>query len=197
MKLKKLPVALIVIFLLLATVLFAWNIYNQKNCYDAKCRIPKFISKLKQVEVYEKNKNRFRALYSDQIKKVRLDIQTNINHSRAQELFRSRQASLESLFEERPATYPGTISRQTTCQQKYKPVVTKSDQNDAEITIANNMMFTDRFTMGACLDDLLPNKGFIAWYWCENTNTFYQIEALSPKDNDQTEEIISQLGCSN
>ena len=197
MKLKKLPVGLILIFLLLATVFFSWIIYNQKNCYDAKCRIPEFLSKLKQSEVYEKSKNRFRALYSDQIKKVRLDVQTNINHSRAQELFKSRQASLESLFEDRPAAYPGTISRQTTCQQKYKPVIAKINQNDVDITIANNMMFTDRFTMGACLDDLLPNKGFIAWYWCENSDTFYQIEALSPKDNNQTEELVSKLSCSN
>lgn len=197
MNLRKLSVVLVLIFILLAVGFFAWNIYNQKNCYDAKCRIPKFLSDLKRVEVYEKNKNRFRALYSKQTEKVRLDVQTNINDSRAQELYKGRQASLESLFEDRPAAYPGTISRQTTCQQKYKPVIAKINQNDVDITIANNMMFTDRFTMGACLDDLLPNKGFIAWYWCENSDTFYQIEALSPKDNNQTEELVSKLSCAN
>lgn len=197
MNLKKLSVVLVLIFILLAMGFFAWNIYNRKNCYDAKCRVPKFLSNLKQIEIYEKTKDRFRALYSGQIGKVRLDLKSNVSNLQVQELFENRKASLESLFEERPATYPGTISRQTTCQQKYKPVIEKINQNNVEVTIAKNIMFTDRFTIGACVDDLLPNKGFIAWYWCQNTNTFYQVEALSPKDNDQTEELISKLGCSN
>lgn len=195
MKLKKLPVALIVIFLLLATVLFAWNIYNQKNCYDAKCRIPKFLSQLKQSEIYENNKNRFRALYSNQTEKVRIDIKTNINDSLAQELFKSRQTSLESLFEERPATYPGVISRQTTCQQKYKPVIENINQNNIDIIVAKDIMFTNRFTVGACVDDLLPNKGFIAWYWCPRIKSFYQVEYLQPKTNNEEKIFLSAISC--
>ena len=196
MKLKKLPIALILISLLWTTVFFAWNIYNQKNCYDAKCRIPKFLSKLKQSEIYENNKNRFRALYSNQTEKVRLDVQTNINHSRAQELFKSRQASLESLFEDRPATYPGTISRQTGCQQKYKPLIENINQNNIDIIVAKDIMFTNRFTVGACVDDLLPNKGFITWYWCPSIKTFYQVEYLQPKTNNEEKIFLSAISCS-
>ncbi len=104
--------------------------------------------------------------------------------------------ALNALFEDRVSAYPGQASKEISCNQKYKPVIEKIAQNGTEIILARGM-FTDRFTMGACVDDLLPYSGFIAWYWCPKTNILNQVEVISPKENDKKEIILSSLSCPN
>ena len=169
---------------------------RKDNCQSAKCNIPEVLKRFKLSETYEDKPNRFRGLYENDNHKVRIDIQAKISQSQAGEIVRGREMALNALFEDRVSAYPGQISREITCSEKYKPMIEKIDQNGTETTLAKGL-FTDRFTMGACVDDLLPNEGFIAWYWCSKTNTLNQVEVIGPKENDKTESILSSLGCSN
>lgn len=197
------PVYLIVLSILSVTVFgiyyFRPDIYSllrQQNCQSAKCNIPILLKQFKLSETYEDKPDRFRGLYENTDSKVRIDVQNKISQSKAEEIIRGREMSLHALFEDRLSAYPGQVSREITCSQKYKPMIEKIDQNGTEIILAKGL-FTDRFTIGACVDDLLPNKGFIAWYWCSKTSTLSQVEVINPKENDITDKILSSLGCSN
>lgn len=173
-----------------------YSLVRQQNCQSAKCDIPEFLKQFKSTETYEDKPSKFRGIYENIDGKVRIDIQTEISQSQAKETTNLRIMALNALFEDRVSAYPGQVSREITCSQKYKPVIEKIDQNGTEITLVKGL-FTSRFTMGACVDDLLPNKGFIAWYWCSKTKILNQVEVISPKENDKTEIILSSLGCSN
>lgn len=169
---------------------------RQENCQSTKCDIPEVLKRSKLSETYEDKPNRFRGLYENADSKVRIDIQARISQSQSGEIINLRIMALNALFEDRVSAYPGQVSREIACSQKYKPIIEKISQNNTEITLAKGL-FTDRFTMGACVDDLLPYRGFIAWYWCSKTNTLNQVEVIGPKKNDKTDEILSSLGCSN
>lgn len=173
-----------------------YSLVRQQNCQSAKCDIQEVLKQFKLSETYEDKPDRFRGLYTNGDSKVRIDVQIKITQLRAEEITRERVMALNALFEDRLSAYPGQVSRKITCGEKYKPVIEKITQDNTEITLAKGL-FTDRFTMGACVDDLLPYKGFIAWYWCSKTNTLYQIETIAPKENGETEAVLSSLGCVN
>ena len=173
-----------------------YSLVLQQNCQSAKCNIPEILKQFKLSETYEDKPSRFRGIYENINGKVRIDIQTEISQPQAKETTNLRIMALKALFEDKVSAYPGQVSRQISCNEKYKPVIEKINQNGTEIILAKGL-FTDRFTMGACVDDLLPYKGFIAWYWCSKTNTLSQVEAISPKENDETDQVLSSLSCSN
>lgn len=195
------PIYLIILLTVIGSGLYFSRsvipLLNQKeNCRPSVCSVPTFLKQFKLTEAYENTPDRFRGLYTNGDSKVRIDVQIKITQLRAEEITRERVMALNALFEDRLSAYPGQVSRKITCGEKYKPVIEKITQDNTEITLAKGL-FTDRFTMGACVDDLLPYKGFIAWYWCSKTNTLYQIETISPKENGETEAVLSSLGCVN
>ncbi|MBI5356112.1 hypothetical protein HZB78_00670 [Candidatus Collierbacteria bacterium] len=183
------------IYFIIAITIAVGGLYFYRSI-NTEQSIPPFLRQFKLVEAYEDTQNRFRGLYVSDDNKIRVNIQNKISKSQAQEITNLRIMALNALFEDKVSAYPGQISKEISCNQKYKPEIEKIAQNDTEITFAKGL-FTDRFTMGACVDDLLPNKGFIAWYWCSQTNTLNQVEMISPKENDKIETILSSLGCSN
>lgn len=87
--------------------------------------------------------------------------------------------TINALYANALSPYPGEISDEIMCPEKFKP-----EFHTRQTPWLNYSYFTlfatDRFTYGACTEDLVKYKSILAWTYCSKKNTFYRFEFFIP-----------------
>lgn len=187
-----------IISIIFAILVFISTIFFLKNkkCTKVKCLIFNHGTEFVLSDTYEDNSSTFRALYqqgSDTF--LRIESKSMIEKSDSVKLLASKISHLSDIFENSISPYPGEISVQTSCADKYKPKFNPSDRLPYFIGYLN-----DRLQFGSCSEDQAKNQGAIGFLYCPNQKRFFQIEYIIgiQKNEDKTSQIkefIESIKC--
>lgn len=191
-KFKILSAFFIVVIIIVLSVIFIKN----KKCVGLKCLILNQSSDFVISDIYENTPSIFRALYQQSPNSfLRIEIKSAIEKNDSEKLLSSKINHLSDIFENSISPYPGEISVQTSCADKYKPKLTQSNRLPYFIGYLN-----DRLQFGSCSEDQAKNQGAIGFLYCPNQKKFYQIEYIVPvqSNEDKTNQIknfIEAIDC--
>ncbi|GMQ95198.1 MAG: hypothetical protein BMS9Abin13_310 [Patescibacteria group bacterium] len=118
-----------------------------------------------------------RAERGEEILKIK--ILKNYTKEEADEYIRGKMLLFNGLFEQQLPPYPEFLTRQTGCDQKYKPVEIETRYGTYHVTYAGA-----RFGYGICADDLIEYRASLGFFYCPARNTLFKVEYFIPKDKD-------------
>lgn len=192
-KFKKISLFFILPIIVL-TIFFLKNI----KCTGISCLIFNQKSKFVISDTYEDNSSIFRALYHQNNDVfLRLEVKSNIEEVDASKLLSSKTSHLSDIFENSISPYPGELSVNIACADRYRPKLISSSRWSYFIGYLN-----DRLQFGSCSEDQIQNQGAIGFLYCPNQKKFFQIEYIVSveKDEDkapQIKELMDSLSCKN
>lgn len=142
-------------------------------------------------------------LNSEENKVLKIEAITGIDKASADLLLEDEALTVKALYEAALSPYPGEISNQIVCNERFKPVFGTAE---AKLNFSYFALFaTDRLTYGACSEDLVKYKAILAWAYCEKKKTLYRFELFAPLKPAQPESqrpqpdanlgLITNLGC--
>lgn len=146
------------------------------------------------------------ALLNPQENKVlKIEAITGIGKASAGLLLEDEALTVKALYEAALSPYPGEISNQIVCNERFKPVFGTAE---AKLNFSYFALFaTDRLTYGACSEDLVKYKAILAWAYCEKKKTLYrfelftqaQLKSAQPESQQPQQDanlgLITNLGC--
>ena len=127
----------------------------------------------------DKNFTRFTATNGSAILKV--GHARGIDVAKARQYIDEKRFGIESLYRSMPSPYPETITRTIECPDEFKPAfnMTESEHQDSFIYV---LYATERFTYGACSDDLIKYRAIFYLAYCREGNEIYNIELFMHPD---------------
>lgn len=192
-------------FLLLSAVILivgSFIVVNNKRaiCAITHCDLPRLPDGFSRITTYQDTLTRFQAIYRRSDDVLQIDIQRKIPEDDARKLIDSKIELITNLYEKRFVAYPDVISNEIVCFDSYRPIVGETNNQDSRIYYLIGLA-TNRFTFGACSDDLITYKALVAWYWCSGSNSLIQLEFMIPKNSPDADSIIQttlhSLSCRN
>jgi len=99
---------------------------------------------------------------------------------------------INTQYRELHSPYPGRLSNRIECEDEFKPIeISNTPFNYYKI------YSTDRFTYGACSWDLITYQSILYFVYCEDSNSFYQIQLFLPLDVEigPYENKLKSLSC--
>jgi hypothetical protein len=194
------PLKIAVITILLFSVLYlSYYFLTYKSCRIPRCLPVADRSVYIQKENYSDRPELFRALYADTTDNslLRAEIRTGINRLTAAETTNVQLAQIRTFYEKSRSPYPGEISDTVVCSDDFQPVTGEKTVNRVSITYFSAYM-TDRLTYGACIEDQAKYQAMTVIFYCENNQTYNQLEfirpikSIGPADPDP---ILNKLKC--
>ena len=123
-------------------------------------------------------------------------IERQLKEPRADDLWKSTTSTLHSYFQDSPAPYPGFVTRQASCPEKYKPKAL--DKNLKKNSWQEGLLLnsTDRFTFGACSQEQVAYRVLVANVYCKQKELNYEIRLFEPVTaGSRLKEIYVALHC--
>ncbi len=130
---------------------------------------------------------------------VRLEAYLAPTQDVAERFTQAKVMQLQGLFEVARSPYPGVLSNEIVCEDKFKPVVKETSlSNGLGATIITGYL-NDRLQYGICLDDQIAYIGRTAMLYCNDQKKWYYFEAITkksdPKANADATHLIQSLKC--
>lgn len=106
---------------------------------------------------------------------------------------KEKKIGIESLFINRPAHYPGIITRKVNCPNEFQPVQGKIGDIEYYIMYAN-----DRFSHGVCSPDLIKYQSVVGLKYCEQEDIFIETKLFYPPEiftPEVARELLDSFHC--
>lgn len=157
------------------------------------------LDKFRVQEIYQDDKNIYRALLSKDNDLLRVDIRTNISGPEATKQIQAQITRMKALFENAISPYPGEISDVIECGDEYNPVFAEEEINGTQISYFKGYL-NERLVFGACTEDQIKYQVILALFYCVNQNQLFQLEIIAPKEAfsrspEMYSEMLSSLSC--
>lgn len=179
-------------------VICLFLIFIKKNtCKGYLCLSFNEINKYKIKNLYEDSNKAYRVLIENGNLRIRLETYHNINQETAKKFSQYKIVQMEGLFENSRSPYPGAISDEIACEQKYKPRIQNMSTNGLDKTFFLGYL-NNRLQYGNCTDEQNIYKSYVALFYCQNQNRWYQFEIIAPNNrfNDRNYlQVIQSIGC--
>ena len=185
------------LFLIIFLIITFYLIYIKNQC---KSRIFYFLNNLqgkyldcinftgikeyKLKDIYREQKNLFSGLYEKGNNFLRVEIWSDINQDVSDKTIDSKITTINSQFENNRSPYPGEISDEIKCDDRFKPEFKKG----FIIAYLNN-----RLTYGSCSEEENLYKSILTWTFCGSQRKLYQMEFIYPKDKFHEERL--EISC--
>lgn len=173
---------LLIIFLITTTYL----IYIKNQCKYLGCIDFTEIKEYKIKDIYRDEKNLYSALYIRGDNLLRVEIKSDISREESDQIIETRTTTIKSQFENSRSPYPGEISDEIVCDNKFKPVFL-----DGYVIAYLN----SRLTYGSCIEEQNVYKSIEIWKYCEAQKKLYQLEYIYPKDKFHEDKL--EISCLN
>ncbi len=161
-----------------AFVLF--GIYFLKVSNNLEYQLKKIgiqLSGVEQLKLKEFSGNKISAESGGEILKI--EIIKKVDKQKAQEYVKTQTALLNGLFEPQLPPYPEFLTKQTGCDDKYKPKE-KESQHGKYFTL----YASGRLGYGVCVDDLIKYKASVGYFYCPTKNTLFKVEYFFDPNED-------------
>jgi len=124
---------------------------------------------------------------------VKIETIKNIDEKTASRYVEERKHLIESLYKRIPSPYPGMVSKTIECPEKFTPEIVslKIENKTTPIYILSS---TPRFTYGACADELIKYRGYLAFIYNEKGKILYRVEIFIPVEEFDKKWGLSLLG---
>lgn len=125
--------------------------------------------------------------------KLRLHIFRDWSPQMAESYISDKMFVINSLYREIHSPYPGALSNRIACADEFKPKRVEYSPFDYYRIYA-----TDRLTYGACSRDLISYQTILYFIYCDEDNSFYQLELFVPVNEPASpyEGLLTSLVCS-
>ena len=169
-------------------------------CDRLSCVSIKNLNSFALKEIFEENKNSYRALYTKNKELLRVEMSSIMKDNDASQAINARIASVKGLFIDTAAPYPGVVSDTVTCDKKYKPVFEKIvTRGNIELSYFIGYV-NNNLTFGSCSEDQTSLKGILTYFYCTKRHQMYQLELISQtKQFDQSlpfyKEMLQSIQC--
>ncbi len=192
---------LIIITLLLAVITITTAgiiLLKKRDCSKLSCLSFETKELYRTDTEYENNEKAYRAMFQNDNLQLRVEIYSQVTPQQAAEYNEYKKMQLMGLYENARSPYPGAISDQISCEDKYKPkfrqLQTTTLKIDYYIGYLNN-----RMQYGSCTDEQLKYRSAVAMLYCLAQKKWYLLEFITPIDqpDDRTIQIIQSMSCLN
>lgn len=176
----------------LGIILISAFIVFQFRCMNMSCITTKHLLIGNVIEIYEQTPKTYRALFSTTFGLFRVEKQSGLSAADAKNLTDITLMKMQGLFDNARSPYPGPLSDEIACSNKYKPTPITYNTPSTDMILytgyANN-----RLQYGTCIDDQITHKGYIALLYCKNYASWYKAELLIPIHEVQNDVVYIQL----
>lgn len=120
----------------------------------------------------------------------------NSNASFANVYIDDQKIKLISVYDPAISPYFAILTTKIVCPERFQPIYneinTDSTSIEYYIVYAN-----ERLGYGVCTDDLIKYREIIAFAYCENTESLYEIEYFVPNEkyDENSENLIKSFSC--
>ena len=124
---------------------------------------------------------------------LRLELVGGMNEKLANLYLEEKKVGIESLFLTQPAHYPGIITREVECSEKFQPEKGTINETAYYIMYANS-----RFSYGVCVPDLVAYRSIVGLRYCRDQKVFVEAEFFFPPetfDKDRALQLLSSFQC--
>lgn len=91
-----------------------------------------------------------------------------------------QEVLLKGIFEPQLPPYPEFLTKETGCDEKYKPVQKQNSFGNYKILYAG-----ERFGYGICVDDLIKYRASIGYFYCPEKKMAVQLEYFVPQEGGE------------
>ena len=179
-KIKKILTFLLIIIILSVT----YTVYNKRRCEKLDCISSENIKAYKLKETYRDEKNKYSALYGKNDDLLRAEIVSELSQNEAEKIIDSKIIVIKAQFENSRSPYPGEISDEIICDNKFKPVF-----RDGYIIAYLN----SRLAYGSCIEEENVYKSIGTWKYCVSQNKLYLLEFIFRLDKFKEEKL--EISC--
>lgn len=192
---------LIFILIICIPIVILLIFYAQKLnvCKKLGCLSMQGLNDFKTQEVYQEDDNIYRALLSKDSDLLRVDIRSDISEPEGKSHIQAQITRMKALFENAPSPYPGEISDEIACGEKYKPAFFDEEINGIQVSYSTGYL-NNRLVFGSCTEDQAVYHGILALFYCPNLKQLYQIEIIAPADKftsspQSYQQMLKSISC--
>jgi hypothetical protein len=151
------------------------------SCSRLSCLTLNNLSQFKSKEIYQENKNIFSGLLSYKKDLLRVEVRYRIKQIEAEQHINAQIINMKGLFAKATSPYPGEISDEIDCQEKFKPTFTKIKTASGVKIAYFTGYLNQRLVFGACTEDQMFYKGVLALFYCPKQKQLFQNRNHRPK----------------
>ena len=169
-----------------------------KACNRISCLTFPVLEKGKITDIYEDSRDAFRAMYQTSEGMMRIAKYSHISKEDGATMSKITEMKIEGLFDAARSPYPGPLSDTITCDNKYKPMPHNIKAVDTSIIVFYGYL-NNRLQYGTCVDDQITQKSYNALIYCENQQSWYQLELMVPiqkaKEDQYYFSLFGSIAC--
>lgn len=174
--------------------------FFQNSCGGYMCLAFDNKKQFREVEQIENSKMSYKGVLTYKSLRIRLEAYDASSIDIAERFSQAKIMQLQGLFENARSPYPGVLSNEVVCENRFKPVIKNITVDDKKITTIDGFL-NDRLQYGVCLENQLTHKGKTAMFYCESQKKWYYFEVISKKSdtnlNTEINHLIQSLKCLN
>lgn len=123
---------------------------------------------------------------------IKLKIFDSYSAEEAKEFISEQQALLENLYRPQLPPYPEFLTKETGCENKFKPVKSSTDSG-----IYYLLWSGERFGYGICSDDLIKYKAVLGFFYCERNKKLLKFEYFIPagQNEEKIKNVADSIKC--
>lgn len=122
------------------------------------------------------------AINGDKI--LKLQFFENVTEDFAKQYVKEKTTLFNGLFERQLPPYPEFLTRETGCEERFKPLKREDGFGEYYIVYAGS-----RLGYGVCVDDLVEYRAVLGYLYCQNRNLLLKFEYFTQEDVD--DEVIN------
>lgn len=153
----------------------------RKDCRKINCFKMEDLGKFKLKEVYEEDRNIYRALFAQEDDLLRIEVKSQVGEKEAGKYIEAEIVRMKALFQNAASPYPGELSSEISCSEEFKPVLKTVQQNNLQISYFTGFLNT-RLTFGACTQNQAIYKSILVLFYCPLAKQLFQVEIIAPKE---------------
>ena len=135
-------------------------------------------------------------IFSGKNQYLNIEVISGIDSNSADTLTESEIMGIKALYANALSPYPGEVSREIVCNDRYKPAFRDyvTDGRPYKYVLLHS---TERFGLGACTDDSVKYKHLIGWKYCPQSSALFIIREFYPLDStfDSLEKMFLSFSC--
>lgn len=171
---KIILIIILIISLGIAFILF--NNRSDKFSYQLK-KQGIIISEIEGFKIIKKGKDNISASNGESIIKIKFF--KDITSEESNKIINEKTSLLHGLFEPQLPPYPEFLTKETGCDERFKPIKKEGQFGNYYLTYANQ-----RFGYGICADDLVKYKAALGFFYCPQKENLFKLEYFISQDKD-------------
>lgn len=128
---------------------------------------------------------------------LRMTSEREITADKAASTISGWTSQIEGLYQQAISPYPGEISDQIECPEKFHPNKKVITNDSLHITAIENLHLSDRLAPGACGEESASYKSIVAMFYCAEQKKLFKLEFIFQKGDypENKEVLLSSLSC--